>query len=57
MNDKQRDPALVALIDQAFAHLLATGEIERVGIDEKGRTVYRGTEKPRSASASSAELN
>jgi hypothetical protein len=48
MNDKQRDPAVVALIDQAFAHLLATREIERVGIDEKGRTVYRATKKARS---------
>jgi hypothetical protein len=57
MNDKQRDPALVAVIDQAFAYLLATGEIQRVGIDEKGRTVYRATKKTRSASPSSAELN
>ena len=55
MND-ERDPALVALMDQAIAHALATGLIERVGIDEKGRTVYRGTKKTRSASPGSTEL-
>lgn len=57
MNYNQRDPALIALIDQAFAHLVASGELERVGIDEKGRTVYRQTKKARSASPSAAELN
>jgi hypothetical protein len=57
MNDKQRDPALIALIDQAFAHLVAIGELERVGIDEKGRTVYRSTKRARSASPSTDELN
>ena len=57
MNDKQRDPALIALIDQAFAHLVATEKLERVGIDEKGRTVYRQTKRARSAPPSAAELN
>jgi hypothetical protein len=42
MNDQERDPRLVAVIDQAFAYALATGLIERVGIDEKGRVVPPG---------------
>jgi hypothetical protein len=57
MDDKQHDPALIALIDQAFAHPVATGELERVGIDDKGRTVYRATRTARTASPDSAELN
>ena len=57
MDDQPRDPRLVALVDQAFAHALAIGLIERVGIDDKGRVVYRATEKLHSASPSSGELS
>ena len=57
MNDQQRDPRLVALVDQGFAHALAIGLIERVGIDDKGRVVYRASEKLHSTSPSITEMN
>ena len=52
MNDQQRDPTLVALVDQAFAHALAIGLIERIGVDEKGHVTYGATDKARSCSPS-----